>query len=244
MIGKFSDLNTLLKANEFDLAFVDTSILFSATYPLDHYNEDAEYSFDILADNSVKVFANVNVRSEFLENHRRVLIAEGLIDLLEDSDENYDGALLQKLKSHRTSYRRKVEEDKSAKIDPNQIKAFRKLLSSYEHADGNGWELFCKRYLATKFYSIWPAAETIFNLNFLSVRSENENQFLITNPSWEDTVSLIGRYGIASSDAMILNMFLCSKIPILITADIEMAEVAAKESSGAKHVFVPDSAFI
>ena len=89
---------------------------------------------------------------------------------------------------------------------------------------------------------IWSAAEQIHEINFISVRSNDENEFLNSTPKWEVAVSLMGRYGLASSDAMILNMFLCSKIPVLLTADLEMAEVADKESKGSKRIFVPDSA--
>jgi hypothetical protein len=51
-------------------------------------------------------------------------------------------------------------------------------------------------------------------------------------------------YGIASSDAMILNIFLCSKTPMLLTADLEMAQCAVKESKGTKQVFIPDSMMV
>ena len=43
-------------------------------------------------------------------------------------------------------------------------------------------------------------------------------------------------------DAMIVNMFLASNIPALLTADLEMADCVGKESKGAKRVFIPDSA--
>ncbi len=57
----------------------------------------------------------------------------------------------------------------------------------------------------------------------------------------QDAISLMGRYGIASSDAMILNMFLSSKIPILITADKEMAQCIRAQNRNDKYVFIPDS---
>jgi hypothetical protein len=44
---------------------VDNSILFALSYPLDTFNEDAEKSFDTLAKQSVPVFTNVNIRTEF-----------------------------------------------------------------------------------------------------------------------------------------------------------------------------------
>jgi hypothetical protein len=128
-VGAFSSLEGVLSKSK-DQCFVDTSILFSATYPLDRFNEEAESAFDLLSKKDVSVFTNVNVRSEFLESHRRVLIAECLIELLETNEMALDGRIIEKLKTHRTSFRRKVSEDKSAKMEVSQIRMFRLLLSS------------------------------------------------------------------------------------------------------------------
>lgn len=79
----FSTLVNYTNAAKNDLScFVDTSILFSATYGSDVFNSESEAAFDILASAGYSLFTNINVRSEFLENHRRVLIPEILIDLL------------------------------------------------------------------------------------------------------------------------------------------------------------------
>jgi hypothetical protein len=59
------------------------------------------------------------------------LIAECLIDFLQDFESKIDVALALKLQSHRTSYRRKLHEEKSAKMDVNQIRNFRKLLTAF-----------------------------------------------------------------------------------------------------------------
>lgn len=243
MIKPFSELSNFIKQENIIGCFVDTTVLFSATYPLDSFNTESELVFEVISNQKVLPFTNVNVRAEFLENHRRVLIAECLIDFLEDFDSQMDGVLLEKLKAHRTSYRKKVLEEKSAKMDVGQIKNFRRLLASYSSAKENGWEVFCRDYLNVRLEPIWLGTTDVFDLNFISIRSNDENDFMLTAPQWEQAVSLMGRYGIASSDAMILNMFLCSKIPILLTADLEMAEVANKESKGSKKIFLPDSAF-
>ncbi|MFN7906417.1 MAG: hypothetical protein ACK5P5_14645 [Pseudobdellovibrionaceae bacterium] len=244
MIETFSSLNDSSLYKPLTGCFIDTTILFSATYPLDSFNDECEFVFDFLAENQVQIFTNINVRAEFIENHRRALIADCLIDLLEDEGANYDGVLLEKLKSHRTSFRRKVSEEKSAKMDVNQIKTFRRLLAGlHKNSSGDGWDLFCKKYLLNKIEPLWDAAQEIYQLNFISIRSDDEHPHLNSIPQWKNAEKLVGRYGIASSDAMILNMFLSSKIPVLLTADLEMAEVANKESNGIKKVFVPDSLF-
>ncbi len=244
MIRPFSELLYFFKRETVVGSFIDTTVLFSATYPLDSFNAESELAFESMASAEVVPFTNVNVRAEFLENHRRILIAECLIDFLEDFKSKLDGALFEKLKAHRTSFRRKVVEEKSNKIDVGQIKVFRNLLASFKSPVGNGWDLFCRDYLMDRLVPIWPEAKNEFGLNFISIRSDSENDFMTSSPSWEKAVSLMGRYGMASSDAMILNMFLCSKISVLLTSDLEMAEVANKEAGERKNIFVPDSAFI
>ena len=44
----------------------------------------------------------------------------------------------------------------------------------------------------------------------------------IKEPEWNDMISFVERFGIGSSDAMILNFFLCSKIQLLLTADRDL----------------------
>lgn len=243
MIESFSMLPAFLSKNKIIGCFTDTTVLFSFSYPLDLFNDDSEAALRPLSGSNIPIFTNVNVRSEFLENHRKVLIAESLIDFLEEMTPDLDGGLIEKLKAHRTSYRRKVNEEKSAKIDINQIKKFRKLLTSRKSSIENGWEGFCRKYLNGKIETIWPMIQSELNIQFISLRSKDGSPYLHSIPEWKQVMSLMGRYGIASSDAMILNMLLCSKIPVLLTADLEMAEVADKESKGLKNIFVPDSIF-
>lgn len=244
MIEKLSGLGAFLKSEKVNNCFVDTTILFSASYHLDSFNSAAESAFDELSSLKVAVFTNINVRAEFLENHRRVLIAECLIDFLQDFESKIDVALALKLQSHRTSYRRKLDEEKSAKMDVNQIRNFRKLLTAFHSPEGNGWEIFCDSYLNRKIQKIWPNTDQQLGLNFISLRSGDDSPYLNSIPEWEQATNLVGRYGIASNDAMILNMFLCSKIPVLLTADLEMATVADQESKGVKNIFIPDSVFL
>ncbi len=242
-IKAFSALSSYLNTSKHDQAcFVDTSILFSATYDSDAFNSESEIAFDLLAEAGFSIFTNVNVRSEFLENHRRVLIPEILIDLLAKKGPQLDSILHEKLKSHRTSYQKKVAEEKNTKMDPIQIKMWRRLLLEYSFDGIDGWTLFCRDFLKGKIRRIWQDTEIFFALNFISSRIGEESPYLDQIPTWENAIGLMERYGLASFDAMIVNMFLCSKISLLLTADLEMADCVSKESMGSKLVFVPDSA--
>jgi hypothetical protein len=244
MLKGFSSLKDFLARERVGCCFVDTTVLFSASYPFDLFNGESVRAFEHFSELKIPVFTNVNVRAEFLENHRRVLIAECLIDFLEDMGPQLDGPLAEKLKSHRTSYRRKLEEEKSAKMEISQIKMFRRLMSDYGSQKRDGWEAFCRSYLMDKLGPLWSEAQKELDLNFISLQSEDDSPYLNERPKWERAVELMGCYGLASSDAMILNMFLCSTVPILLTADTEMAECADKESKGKKQIFIPDSAMV
>jgi hypothetical protein len=93
-----------------------------------------------------------------------------------------------------------------------------------------------------KLAPIWSQAEAELGLNFISLRADDNSDYLHSHPDWDEAIRIMGRYGIGSSDAMIVNMFLCSKMPVLLTADTEMAECVLRDSNGAKRVFIPDSA--
>jgi hypothetical protein len=59
--------------------------------------------------------------------------------------------------------------------------------------------------------------------------------------NWKGMVDLMGRFGIGSADAMILNLFLSSHFPILLTLDKDMAYCMKKLNPINKLVFLPDS---
>ncbi len=240
-IGGFSAFPSFLESSSTNFCFVDTSILFSATYPLDKFNAESEAVFESLAKNNRSILTNQNVRSEFLENHRRVLLAEALIDFYEDRFDLIPQPCAEKLKSHRTNFRRKVEEGKDSKLNSNQIKEFREILSKFEIKNQSAWYFLCEKYLEPLLSPLWDSVVSELRVDFLSSRASETTPLLDKNLNWSDAISLMGRYGIASSDAMILNMFLSSKIPILITADKEMAQCIRAQNRNDKYVFIPDS---
>ncbi len=220
---------------------VDTSLLFALSYPLDVFNEDAEAAFRILSENSIPVFTNVNIRTEFIELHRRVAIPEGLIDLLDDQEGGLDGHLVQKLKSLRTRYRKANGEGKTFKLSDREIKSHRDMLTEFEGNGIDGWEVFCKDYLTGAIQKEWDTTEREWNLNFLSLRSTEKHPLISDEVTWEGMVELVEKFGIGAMDAMILNLFRCSRLEVLLTADSDLAYAAEKLKLNGKVVIVPDA---
>jgi hypothetical protein len=241
VIRLFSDLDLSIQRSNPIGVFADTSVIFAATYPPDIFNADCEKAFETLAKFSTPTFASVNVRAEFLENHRRAYIADSLVDFLEDMASFLSGPLLLKLQSHKKTHRKNIDEGRSNKLNVDQIKIFRRELRQFTWMRQDGWKTLCQRYLKPQITSEWEKAEKHLSLNFISSRSNDLSPYLDKIPDWVRAVNFIGEYGISSADAMILNMFLCSKIPILLTADLEMADCVIQASDGTRQVFVPDS---
>ncbi len=242
-LRNFGELLSMSKTHKFSESgcLVDNSILFALSYPLDTFNEEAEKAFNILSKNSIPAFTNVNIRTEFIELHRRVAIPEALIDLLEDSEKLLDTELAQQLKSLRTSYRKAQKEEKSYKLDDRSIKKYRNLLKKYELGEKDGWEQFCEDYLTGAVQSIWDTTVKQWNLNFISLRATEKHPLIKEDVTWENMVKLVERFGLGSMDAMILNLFRCSTLSVLLTADEDLAYAAEKLKLKDKFVFVPNS---
>lgn len=239
-ILNFKDFRNYLESTDTKKGcLVDTSILFSLIYPLDIFNEQAEDAFKILAEFDVPIYTNVNIRLEFIELYRRVIVPEALIDLLEDSGENLHPMLLQKLKSLRTRYRNAQKEEKSFKLSDYEIKKFRELFLNYSENQDTGWQEFCESYLSGAIQNAWDQTVDGWNLNFLSLRATEAHPLIEKEVSWEGMVSLVEKFGIGTSDAMILNLFQCSKLDTLITTDTDLVYAFNRSNVADKKLFTP-----
>lgn len=77
-------------------------------------------------------------------------------------------------------------------------------------------------------------------INELTLRGSDAKVWMTGPIDWGDVYTIIGNYGIGSFDAMIINLFLNSHFPALITADKEIARTIQDKKSTGKFVFVPD----
>lgn len=220
--------------------FVDTSILCAASYPPDEFNTVAEQVFEYLAELEIPIFTNVNVRSEFIDFHRRVTIPEGLSDLYTIYGKSLDGILYAKLQSVYAALSKARETGKPFKFDENQIKSWRRLLSARELRGKNGWLQFCADFLQSKIEAVWINTCEELGVNFFSLRQTEHSDWLAVDLKWEDMASIVGRFGIGSFDAMIINLFINSTFKMMVTADRDLVYVLEQLKPDGKFVCVPD----
>jgi predicted nucleic acid-binding protein len=219
-IHHFSDVENLTKQYP-ELqngCLVDTNILIAASIPMDPFNEQAEALIEKMVDLNIPLYTNINIRIEFLEIFRRILVPESLIDFLEDYEKILSETTKAKLKSVQTSYRKSLDTGKVYKFSDDRIKEFRNLLTSESNTQ-DGWETFCQMYLYPQFVTAWDDVKSQCKLNHLPA-GDSENHPLITAPvTWAGAYDIMGNYGLGSADSMILNLLVNSKFKFIITSD-------------------------
>jgi len=127
------------------------------------------------------------------------------------------------------------------KFNEEKIKDWRRRLRPYPKNQFDGWESFCAQFLKNRIELIWDNAVEELGINFLTLRSDDPPDWLTGEVSWENMASLVGRYGIGSFDAMIINLFLNSRFSALITADRDVAYTIERLNQAGKFAIVPDS---
>jgi predicted nucleic acid-binding protein len=222
---------------------VDTNFLISLTYDLSVFNEKSIELYQLLNEKGVSLFCNVNVRNEFLEVHRSIILTESLVSFYQDISlrELLPFELKGRLKSLITRRDKAAKYNKPpTKLSQTEIKMFAAELSAVEHNDKNIWDLICSTYLRNTLSQLWASIQNEFRVNFLSLRKNDHENYLVKEPEWEDAIKIIETYGIASSDAMIINMFLCTNFSFLITSDKEVANTIRSMNKQNKFPMFPN----
>lgn len=218
----------------------DTNVVFATSFPLDAYNDWGEEVIDTLHKLNIPIFTNLNVRSEFIDLNRRVLIPEGLIDFFDDYSEVLSGEIESSLKSLKTRKNKANNENRTFKFNDSDIKQFMQMFKKLKHSTGKDlWQLFCQYYLLSYIENAWEKAVQRMKINFLGTREIESKEFFDKHPSWENMVKIVGLSGIGSSDAMIINLFQESKIPLMITADVGVKNALLDFMADEKFVLAP-----
>jgi predicted nucleic acid-binding protein len=199
---------------------IDTNILFAASYDLDAFHERAIEFFQKLSTLQIPCFINVNIRSEFINLTRRVILTESLMDLLHDLGQQLPQEIYLKLRSIETRINSRQKDNKNFKLQEEEIKAIRKIFVKYELSSQTDlWASFCDEYLTGKISQAWESIESPFGINFISLRGDENSAHLAGTLNWHNLDSIIEKTGIGSNDAMIINLLNSSKYIGIATLD-------------------------
>ena len=243
-ICKISQLDQLEKSPNGCL--VDTNILFALNNSCEKFHEDAQKSFCFVREKKhIPVYTNVNIKLEFIDLLRRLIIPKHLMGLYQNK-EDLGLEIKKKLESLKDNLNKSELELKTFKLSDWDIKEWRRLLSKIFNHKGrenkNAWEIFCSDYLSGALSDIWYETEKQWDMKLLSYKTDKA--LFIKEPEWNDMISFVEKFGIGSSDAMILNFFLCSKIPLLLTADRDLLYAIEKSNLFKNKIIAISDTFI
>jgi len=226
---------------------VDTNFAVACLHHMHTFYTDANKSFKILSDKSVSLFSTHTIRSEFLDIHRKYVLTRKIVELY-DENGRWKGKVKQTLKDFLEPIVEGIRDSKEEFhfLSDNKLKDIKMEFFPKNESGKAGWIDFCNYFLATELEDYWKQVEDSFGLNYIKIREEEtkipESKLINEEVKWEEMIKVVGATGVGTSDAMIVNVFRCSKLPLLITTDFDVAYAVAG-SKIAKAVAIPDKMY-
>jgi predicted nucleic acid-binding protein len=125
-------VQSLTKDGHVTRAILDTNILIAGTYEINKEHESVSALLDTLTKLGVEFYATVNTRAEFIEFHRRLLLTEILLDLIDEHSKiKMPNAARSEIKTAYASVKSKQSRDGADPIfndDPKQAHLFTQTL--------------------------------------------------------------------------------------------------------------------
>ena len=205
----------------------DTGFLYAAADTDDRLNDKALAVYELLEEFEVPVYVNVISRMEFADLIFRKQLTIGAIETYEKMSGDQKRSLFNFLKSIRDENTAHLRAGQSYKIAEGKLK---KLRGHYEEVGDAAWRVFCQQYAGEKLSNEWKILEEEFGMEFIEVM-EGQTSDVIERPLyWSDMIRVMGREGLRGPDAMITNLFLKSRLPLLITTDGDIIKSFADEN--------------
>ena len=178
-----------------------------------------------------------------MDLYRRVLVVESLLMLRTEYRSELPEDLDKKLKALDQRVRDNIDKNKSTQLSERDIKEYRNtLLSIFPKKSLAGhdlWQILCHDFLEPQLKPVWSDTEKLLGINFAGSRAVESATFFTSVPNWVDATKIMGQSAMGSTDAMIVNFFTCSKFPILVTADDQVAKYVDNMLSPGRTIVVP-----
>lgn len=205
------------KVDRYD-CLADTSFLYALSYDDDQYYKRANEILDLFAENEISIYANVISRMEFVDLIFRKQVTRGCIQLFNSVQSANPGtAIFKLLKNIRDKDTEEKRKNKSYKVTERRLKDLREVIGgSYGISN---WKDFCKKFVGSMLASEWSLLEDDLGLNYIGTLEGQSSDLLNAPLKWPDMVQIMGENGVRGPDAMIVNVFMKSKLPLLVTSD-------------------------
>lgn len=240
----FSDVDRYLATISGDIGcLVDTSFLIAVNDTENPFYEDAIFLQERLAEYSVRIFASVTARSEFIDYHRRVIVTETLMDMLAPSSKWRISAAVRKvLEQQRGWLDNQSRSENEPYLTDSRIKICKQAFLPRTQSGHIGWTELCREYLSGRLLTAWTEINEALQLQYVDLRDGGNKDLLRKELRWEAMYRLAEDSALGSQDAMILNLLDASVFPFVVTMDFDLA-YGVMLSAPDKTALVPDSLY-
>ncbi len=221
IIRGINQLRGFLKDNTALGCLADTGLLYAASDTDDRLYNQALEVFEALEEFDTRIYSNVISRMEFVDLIFRKQITIGAIETFKmlNTTTAHRG-LFNILKSIRDENTALKHQNQSYKVSEGKLKKLREQL---EIAAGpENWREFCQQFIGKMLLNEWTILEEEFGLHFVEVLEGQTSEVIERPLHWADMIRIMGTQGIRGPDAMIANLFLKSRLPLLITTDSDI----------------------
>jgi predicted nucleic acid-binding protein len=223
-------------------SILDTNVLASLTYEVKP-NHDAVVDLILHLENmSVDFFATVNTKQEFIDFHRRLLLTENLLDVVDPhSKAKIPQEAKQEIqKAHASIMSRHKTHGSDPIFNDTQIKDIKREFSAGSHSGQLGGLKFCETYLKPQLLDIEQALEDR-GIVYLSPNDASQVGYFTAAPlRWSDAIGVTCLTGVSMTDAMILNCLRSSVCQFAVSTDFDLGFAVLADSSLNKDVLMPD----
>lgn len=220
----FSDISNHLNIkSDQRKVLIDTCALIAYSHGASEFSDETENLFITLRQNNFKAYTNVNIRSEYLDYQRRLIVTEALTNIAgQTKGINSFSDIQKRLKSHTALVHKRAKEERPLVLNDSDIKRFKKVLSIQFQEIPNIWLKFCEDNLKDMLQRSFNAVEKLLKLQYLSVRKDEKSPEVNGDVSWDKMLEICEISALGINDSMILNMFESTNIPFLVTTDFDV----------------------
>ena len=201
-------------------AIIDTNVLVALTYEINKEHEEMLDLIELLTDEELRLYATVTTKSEFFDYHRRLLMTEGLLDLVDISSSCHISERARAIiNSKKAVLRRRQKLDKEAIFLDRELKEMKRSFSAGPHSGATGWLTLCREFLSGKLNKIDSELMTL-GIRYLSPNEPND--IFTGKPDWQGAITITETTCMSFSDSMILNVLQYTRGLIAISLDFDL----------------------
>lgn len=203
---------------------LDTNILITLGYEVRSEYDEVVDALDILAEEGYRFLATVNTKAEFLEFQRRVLLTEGLLDLIDEHSKiRVPTTARAKISTLKGSLSTAVKSDpeRDFVFNDTHLKKIKQEFSAGDHSGQLGWLKLCDKLLSGRLRQLEGELQDT-GVEYVSQHDPSQAVLFHSKIDWPDAAMISERSGVSVSDSMILNAFRCSHCPFIVSMDFDV----------------------